>query len=257
MTTALITGASGGIGAVYADRLAARGHDLVLVARATDKLQDLASRLTAQHGVGVEVITADFTDPAQLASIEERIRHGGPIDLLVNNAGANVAGTFATVEASQLDWLIRLNVTAPTLLAHAAVAGMAARGAGAIVNIGSVVGLAPELFPGIYGATKSYMLAFSQALAAEFGPKGIFVQAVLPGATRTEIWARSGRNVDDLPGVMEVGDLVDAALLGFDRREPVTIPPLPDVTQWEAFEGARHAMRPGFTNAKPGSRYAA
>lgn len=257
MTTALITGASTGIGAVYADRLAARGHDLVLVARATGKLEELASRLESQHGATAEVITADLTDPAQLAKVEDRICAGEPIDLLVNNAGANVAGSFAAVEAAQLDWLIRLNVTAPTLLARAVLPGMVARGGGAIINIGSVVGLAPELFSGIYGATKAYMLAFSQALAAEYGAQGVHVQAVLPSATRTEIWARSGRNVDELPAVMEVGDLVDAALLGFDRREPVTIPPLPDVSQWKAFEDARHAMLPGFWNAKPAERYAA
>src|SRR5688572_30041870 len=121
MTTALVTGASSGIGAVYADRLAARGHDLVLVARATDKLHALAARLQSRHSVSAEVITADLTDPAQLAKVEDRIRKGGAIDLLVNNAGANVAGTFATVDAAELDWLVRLNVIAPTLLAHAAV----------------------------------------------------------------------------------------------------------------------------------------
>ncbi|MDF2995664.1 MAG: short-chain dehydrogenase/reductase [Xanthobacteraceae bacterium] len=257
MTTALVTGASSGIGAVYADRLAARGHDLVLVARATDKLRELASRLQSRHSVSAEVITADLTDPAQLAKVEDRIRKGSAIDLLVNNAGANVAGTFATVDAAELDWLVRLNVIAPTLLAHAAVRGMAARGEGAIVNVGSVVGFAPEHFSGIYGATKSYVLTFSHALMAEFGPKGIYVQAVLPAATRTEIWARSGRNVDEIPGVMEVDDLVDAALVGFDRREPVTIPALPEAAQWEAFEAARHAMLPGFANAKPAARYAA
>lgn len=257
MTTALVTGASTGIGAVYAERLAARGYDLVLVARATDRLEALATRLHTQHGTMTEVMTADLTDPAQLAGVEARLRDGNPVDLLVNNAGASLSGGFASVDDAQLDWLIRLNVTAPTLLAHAAIPAMLARGAGAIVNLSSVIGLAPEISAGIYGATKAYMLAFSHALAAEFGGKGIYVQAVLPAATRTEIWERSGRDVNQIPGVMEVGDLVDAALVGFDRREAVTIPPLPEAGSWEAFEAARHAMLPGFSNSSPAARYRA
>lgn len=257
MTTALVTGASTGIGAVYADRLAARGHDLVLVARDTARLDALAARLAAEHGVKTQVITADLTDPAQLAGVEDRLRGGSPIDLLINNAGATLSGGFDGVDAAQLEWLIRLNVTAPTLLAHAVIPGMLARGAGAIVNLSSVIGLAPEISTGIYGATKAYMLAFSHALTAEFGAKGIYVQAVLPAATRTEIWERSGRDVNEIPGVMEVGDLVDAALVGFDRREAVTIPPLPEAASWEAFEAARHAMLPGFRNSLPAARYRA
>lgn len=257
MTTALVTGASTGIGAVYADRLAARGHDLVLVARDTARLDALAARLAAEHGVKTQVITADLTDPAQLAGVEDRLRGGSPVDLLINNAGATLSGGFDGVDTAQLEWLIRLNVTAPTLLAHAAIRGMLARGAGAIVNLSSVIGLAPEISTGIYGATKAYMLAFSHALTAEFGAKGIYVQAVLPAATRTEIWERSGRDVNEIPGVMEVGDLVDAALVGFDRREAVTIPPLPEAASWEAFEAARHAMLPGFRNSLPAARYRA
>ncbi|WP_207451091.1 SDR family NAD(P)-dependent oxidoreductase [Roseomonas marmotae] len=255
MPTALVTGASGGIGAVYADRLAARGHDLVLVARSADKLEALARDLRARYGIQAEMITADLTDPAQVARVVDRIRSGAPIDILINNAGANVASSFAKVADAELEALIRLNVTAPTLLARAAIAGMASRGTGAIVNIGSVIGLATELTSGIYGATKAYMLTFSQSLAHEFGPAGVYVQAVLPGATRTDIWRHSGRNIDEIDGLMEVDDLVDAALAGFDRREAVTIPPLPDVRQWEAFEAARLAMRPNFANGKPADRY--
>ncbi|MDF2619218.1 MAG: short-chain dehydrogenase/reductase [Xanthobacteraceae bacterium] len=257
MTTALVTGASTGIGAVYADRLAARGHDLVLVARDTGRLDARAARLAAEHGVKTQVITADLTDPAQLAGVEDRLRGGSPIDLLINNAGATLSGGFDGVDDAKLEWLIRLNVTAPTLLAHAAIPGMLARGAGAIVNLSSVIGLAPEISTGIYGATKAYMLAFSHALDAEFGAKGIYVQAVLPAATRTEIWERAGRDVNEVPGVMEVGDLVDAALVGFDRREAVTIPPLPEAASWETFEAARHAMLPGFRNSLPAARYRA
>ena len=180
MTTALITGASSGIGAVYGRCLAARGHDLVLVARATDRLEALAAELRAAHGVRVTVLTADLTDDAGLAAVADRLRSDPPVDLLVNNAGTALLGGFAAAKPDSLDDLLRLNVRAPTLLVQAAISGMVRRGAGAIINIGSVLGLLPEYSPGIYAATKAYMLALSQSLAAEVSGKGIQIQAVLP-----------------------------------------------------------------------------
>ncbi|HSI39533.1 MAG TPA: SDR family oxidoreductase [Xanthobacteraceae bacterium] len=257
MPTALVTGASSGIGAVYARRLAARGYDLVLVARATDRLNALADDVRAAHGIAVEVITADLTDPAQLDAVVRRLQAGAPIDLLVNNAGAALLGGFAAADPAAMDQLLRLNVQAPTLLASAAVGGMLERGHGAIINIASVVALVPEYFPGIYAATKAYMLTFSRGLAAELGPQGVYVQAVLPAATRTEIWGRAGADVEQIPGMMEVDDLVDAALVGFDRKEEVTIPPVPDAAAWEAFEQARGGLAAGFGNSTPGARYLA
>ncbi|MCQ4161643.1 SDR family oxidoreductase [Roseomonas sp. GC11] len=254
MSTTLITGASGGIGAVYARRFAARGHDLVLVARNTDKLEALAAELRAAHAVSVEVITADLAEPADLALVEHRLRLGAPVDTLVNNAGAALVGPFQGSAPDRMDHLLRLNVAAPTRLASAALEGMVARGHGAIVNIGSVVSLMPASFPGIYAATKAYILTFSQGLAAEAGPKGVYVQAVLPAATRTEIWAKAGVDLAQIPNVMEAGDLVDAALVGFDRREAVTIPPLADIGLWEAFEGARATLPSGLGGA-PAERY--
>jgi len=254
MTTALITGASSGIGASYARRLAARGYDLTLVARSTAKLEDLGAELSGLHGTRVDILTADLTDASQLGRVEERLRSGAAIDLLVNNAGDSLAGTFTTAQPADLDRLIKLNVTAPTLLASAAVGGMVERGQGAIINVGSVVGLLPEYFAGIYSATKSYILTFSQGLGAEVGPKGVYVQAVLPAATRTEIWDRAGVDVNSLQNVMEVDDLVDAALAGFDRKEAVTIPPLGELGLWEALEKARFGLAPGFSGT-PAERY--
>jgi uncharacterized protein len=254
MSTALITGASSGIGAVYAARLAARGHDLVLVARATERLEALATELRAAHGISVDIITADLTDAAQLETVAQRLRSGGAVDILVNNAGAALTGAFQAADPAAIEQLIKLNVTAPTLLASAAVGGMVARGSGAIINVGSVVSFMPEYFPGVYAATKSYMLTFSQGLAVEVGPKGVYVQAVLPAATRTEIWGRAGVDLAQIPNVMEVGDLVDAALVGFDRREAVTIPPLADAGLWQAFEGAR-AVLPSGLGGEPAARY--
>jgi short-subunit dehydrogenase len=141
-----------------------------------------------------------------------------------------------------------------TRLAGAVVPRFLAEG-GSIVNIASVLGVAPEVMPGIYPATKSFVLTFSQALQAELGSRGLYVQAVLPGATRTEIWAHAGRSVDAIPGMMDVGELVDAALVGFDRREAITIPPLPDAGQWDSFNEARLAMLPNFRQEHPASRY--
>lgn len=254
MSTALITGASGGIGAVYARRLAARGHDLVLVARATEKMEVLAADLRQTYGVSVEILTADLTDAAQIETVAARLRSGNPVEILVNNAGMALVGTFETADPTKMNQLLSLNVAAPTALAAAAIGGMVQRGGGAIINIGSVVALMPAYFPGIYAASKSYILTFSQGLAAEVGPKGVYVQAVLPAATRTEIWERAGVDISQVPNVMEVDDLVDAALVGFDRREAVTIPPLADLGLWDAFEGAR-AVLPSGLGGVPAERY--
>ena len=253
--TALVTGASSGIGAVYADRLARRGHDLVLVARDTAKLEALAQRLRSEAGVAVEVLAADLTDTSDRGRVEVRLKEDQHVGILINNAGTTVPGGFSEPNIDSLEKLINLNVTAVTRLAAAVAPRFAAEGSGAIVNIASVLALAPEAFPGVYPATKAFVLTLSQSLQAELGPRGVYVQAVLPGATRTDIWTHAGRDVNTIPGVMEVDDLVDAALVGFDRREPITIPPLPDAGQWEAFSGARLAMLPNFRNAQAAARY--
>ncbi len=253
----LITGASSGIGAVYADRFAKRGHDLVLVARDRARLESLAGRLRPTTGVTIDILPTDLTDLHQLAQVEARLRDDVRIGVLVNNAGATAAGGFADQSPDDVASLIGLNVTAPTRLASAVAPRFLAAGAGAIVNIGSVVGLAPEFGMAVYGATKAFVLFLSQGLDLELGPKGVYVQAVLPAATRTEIWARSGRDVNALPAVMEVEELVDAALAGFDRRETVTIPPLPDAAQWAAFDAARRAMIPNFAQVHAADRYRA
>ena len=183
------------------------------------------------------------------------MRSDPPIDILVNNAGAGLIGDFVTADPAEMHKLLLLNVAAPTLLASAAVGGMVERGGGSIVNIASVLAFLPEYSRGIYAATKSYVMTLSQSLAAEVTAKGVYVQAVLPAATRTEIYERSGGDISKVPDVMEVEDLVDAALVGFDRKELVTIPPVPDVAVWDAFEQARGVLAKGFSNAKPAARY--
>jgi uncharacterized protein len=251
----LVTGASSGIGAVYADRFARRGHDLVLVARDVARLGELAERLRAEAGVTVDLLPADLTKDEDVAAVERRLREDAAIGVLINNAGAATWGGFLDQNADGLRKLIDLNVLGLTRLAAAVAPRFAAAGHGAIVNIGSVVGFAPELGMPVYGATKAFVLYLSQALALELGPKGVYVQAVLPAATRTEIWERSGVDVNTLQGVMEVGELVDAALVGFDRRETITIPPLPDAAQWDTLQAARTAMLPNLRQEHAAARY--
>lgn len=256
-TTVLITGASSGIGATYAERFARRGHDLVLVARDLPRLQALAARLRQETGVAIDLLPADLTAEADLARVESRLRTDERIGLLVNNAGIALMGGFLEQSAAQIGELLALNVTALARLSSAVAPRFAAAGRGAIINIGSVVGLAPELGMSAYGASKAFVLALSQGLQLELAPHGVHVQAVLPAATRTEIWQKSGRDVDSIPGVMAVEELVDAALVGFDRGETVTIPPLPEAEQWLAFEAARQAMLPNFRQSHAATRYRA
>jgi short-subunit dehydrogenase len=251
----LITGASTGIGAAYAVRFARRGHDLVLVARDKARMDALAARLRQENGVAIDIIQADLTKAGELAAVETRLRDDARVGILVNNAGANVGGSFIEQATDDVARIVTLNTTALLRLASAVAPRLAEAGDGAIINIGSVVGLAPEFGMTVYGATKAFVLFLSQGLSLELAPKGVYVQAVLPAATRTEIWERSGTDINTLPAVMEVDELVDAALVGFDRREPVTIPPLPDAGQWDALQAARQVMIPGFAQVHAAERY--
>lgn len=255
--TVLITGASTGIGAVYADRFARRGHDLVLVARDGARLNALASRLRAETGAAVDVLIADLTHPADIAGVEARLRDDARIGILVNNAGAIPQGGFLDQPADVVGNIVSLNVTALARLSGAIAPRLAKAGDGAIINLGSIVGLAPEFGMSLYAATKAFVLLLTQGLHVELGPKGVYVQAVLPAATRTEFWERSGRDVDAFPTAMAAEELVDAALISFDQRETVTIPSLPDAGQWAAFEAARQAMLPNLMQNHAAERYRA
>jgi uncharacterized protein len=255
--TAVVTGASTGIGAIYADRLARRGYDLILIARDRAKLDTLARQITDNTRRSVEVIAADLADKKDLAAVEAKLRSDSSISLLVNNAGVASGTPLVASDVDQMDAMIALNVTALTRLTYATVPGFVARGKGAIINISSIVAVAPELLNGVYGASKAYVLSFSQSLQHELADKGIRVQAVLPGATRTPLWALAGIDVDTaLKGrVMEAGDMVDAALAGFDLGEFATVPSLPEIKDWNAFEAARDVLRPNLSLAEPARRY--
>ena len=255
--TALITGASSGIGAVYADRLARRGYDLILVARNGDRLRALAARLSDTTGRAVETIVADLTDAADLARVETVLRTDASITMLVNNAGVGAAGPLLVSDVDRMSDMIALNVSALTRLTYAVVPGYVARGTGAIVNIASIVAIAPEVLNGVYGGSKAFVLAFSRSLHHELAEKGIRVQAVLPGATATEFWDIAGPGLANMPAaiLMSAGDMVDAALAGLDLGELVTIPSLPDAADWDAFEAARQALGPNLSRAEPAARY--
>lgn len=253
--TVLITGASSGIGATYAARFARRGHDLVLVARDETRLNTLAACLKEEFGIAVEVLPADLTQSVDLAAIETRLRDDTRISILINNAGMAQSGSFVQQTAVDIEHLIGLNTTALTRLAAAVAPRFVQSGGGTIVNIGSVVGFAPEFGASIYGATKAFVLFLSQGLHLELSPHGVYVQAVLPATTRTEIWERAGIDINTLPEVMDVDELVDAALVGFDRRELVTIPPLHVAERWDALDAARQGLMSDIRQVHAAERY--
>lgn len=255
LSTVLITGASSGIGATYARRFARRGHNLVLVARDKPRLESLAAHLRQEHNVTIDVLQADLTRPDDLIAVEARLRDDARIGVLINNAGIAQSGGFLDQSADDLTQLIGLNTTALARLAAAIAPRLAQAGEGSIVNIGSVVGLAPEFGMSVYGATKAFVLFLSQGLNVELGPKGVYVQAVLPASTRTEIWERAGIDINKLPEVMDVEELVDAALVGFDRRELVTIPPLHEAARWDALDAARQGLLSEIRQAHAAERY--
>jgi len=255
--TALITGASSGIGAVYADRLARRGYDLILVARNRDKLDKLATRLTSETKRSVEVLPADLSDKTGLARVEEVLKKDASITLLVNNAGIGTFAPLLNSDVNKMDEMISLNVSALTRLTYAVVPGLVARGTGTIINISSIVAVSPETLNGVYGGSKAYVLAFSHSLQHELAPKGLRVQVVLPGATATDFWDIGGYPVSNFPAefVMSTENLVDAALSGLDQGELVTIPALPDKAEWDKFEGARRDISTRLSRSEPAARY--
>ncbi|NBB08063.1 SDR family oxidoreductase [Pseudomonas sp. SLFW] len=254
--TALITGASAGIGAVYADRLAKRGYDLILVARNGDRLKDLAARLAAETGRSIETLVADLGDKRSLKQVENVLREDARITMLVNNAGVGSVASILNDDADEMEAMIALNITALTRLTYAVAPAFVARGAGTIVNLSSVVGIAVEMLNGVYSASKSYVLSFGHTLQRDLGDKGVRIQSVLPGATATDFWDVAGY-APQKTGVntMTAADLVDAALAGLDQGEWVTIPGLHEPEAWEQWEAGRRTISKKFSNAKPAARY--
>ncbi|PDO81923.1 MULTISPECIES: SDR family NAD(P)-dependent oxidoreductase [Kosakonia] len=258
MTTALITGASSGIGAIYADRLAARGYDLLLVARRGDRLQALADDLQHRHGVKISTLVADLSKAEGIEQVETVLRDDTTISLLVNNAGAANLAPILSSGADQHEAINTLNTTALMRLTLAALPRFVENNQGTIINIASVVAFHARAGSAVYSATKAWVLNFTRGLQEEFAGSNLRIQAVLPAATATEIWGHSGITLDALPegSVMTSEDLVDAALAGLDQGELVTIPPVEDLQLWDNWEAARLALFSASRNGKPASRYA-
>ena len=255
--TALITGASRGIGAIYADRLAKRGYDLILVARDATRLAALGANLARSTAVKVTVLAADLNDKDDLHKVEARLRNDASITMLVNNAGTAALTPLLQSDVDAMQRMIELNVTALTRLTYAAAPAFVERGAGTIVNIASIVGVQPESLNGVYGATKAYVIALGHSLQHELGGKGVRIQTVLPGATATEIWETAGKSWRELPAhiVMSAEDMVDAALAGLDHGEHVTLPGLQDEVEWTRYEAARRALAGKLSTSTPAPRY--
>jgi hypothetical protein len=220
---ALVTGASAGIGEAFAYELAARGHDLVLVARDRDRLDALAARLDAQHGASCEVLAADLTDDEQLAAVEARARD---VDLLVNNAGFGTFGSFYELDLDTEVREIALNVVALVRLTHAAAGAMVARGRGGILNVSSLAGFQPGVTNATYSATKAFVTSFTEALHEELKGTGVAVSVLCPGFTRTEFQERANAPASEVPGVMwqEAPEVARAGLDGLARNKAVVIP---------------------------------
>jgi short-subunit dehydrogenase len=227
MPTALVTGATSGIGRALATAIARRGLDLVVVARDSDRLAAVAGELAGRYGVAVEQLPADLTDPEQRGSVEKRLVDAdSPIDLLVNNAGYGTVGRFWEAPLGGEQGQVDLHVTTTLRLTHAVLPGMVARGRGAIVNVASVAGLVPGASGPTYGATKAFQVFFSEALAPSLRPYGVTVMALCPGFTRTEFHERGRMDVTRLPAFawLDADDVAEAALRDLDRGRVVSVP---------------------------------
>ena len=257
--TVLKTGASSGIGAVVADCLAKRGHDLILVGRDEERLNSVANRTSNETGRSARAIVADLTKKFDLEKVERILRNDASITALVNNAGVGAPAPFLDADIDRLAQMVELNVTALVRLSYAVLPAFLNRGSGSIINVASVVGIVPEILNGVYGGTKAFVIAFSRSLHKEFGPRGIRIQAILPGATATDFWDIAGTPLDQVPRemVMGVDEMVGAALAGFDQGELITIPSLPDLADWERYEAARQNLIPKLSLSRPASRYQA
>ena len=255
--TAVITGASSGIGAIYADQLASWGYDLILVARNRERLSAVAKRVSEDTGRSAEIIVADLGSRADLLHVEDRLRTDASITLLVNNAGVGVPTPFLAADIDKIDQMIALNVNALVRLTYAVMPGFVERSKGAVINISSALGIAPELLNGVYGGTKAFVLAFGLSLHKEFSGRGVRIQTVVPGATATDFWELSATPLDGLPAevVMNADDMVEAAIAGFELGEIITIPSLPDIADWETYEAARQNLIPKLSLSSPAGRY--
>lgn len=254
---ALVTGASSGIGAIYADRLAARGYDLILVARRAERLEALCAQLSKAHGIKAEAIVADLTQDLDVARIETVLATRKDVQVLVNNAGVARLAPAAQMPAKDVLSQISLNITALTRLTQAALPSFVARNQGLIINIASVLAVHSLPISAVYSGTKAFVLQYSRGLQQELAETGVKVQLVLPASTSTEIWDLSGVPLAALSKetVMTTEQMVDAALAGLDQGEPITWPSVADASLWEKYDAVRAELFAGTQAGTPAPRY--
>jgi short-subunit dehydrogenase len=255
---AIVTGASRGIGAAIAERLAKDGFTVAInYSGNAEPARALAAKIE-QDGGKAATVKADVADTQAVRGMFDMVEASfGGVDVLVNNAGVGATAPLLGSDIDKMAEMISINVNALTRLTYAAVPGFVARGGGSIINIASIVAVGPEILNGVYGGSKAFVLAFSQSLRHELKDKNVKIQVVLPGATATDFWELAGTPVKHLPTatVMRADDMVDAALAGFDQEEFVTIPSLPDAADWEAYEAARQKLLPNLSRSTPAARY--
>jgi short-subunit dehydrogenase len=255
--TAVVTGASAGIGKVYAERLAARGYDLILVARRADRLTEISAALRSKHGVSVETVVADLSNAAEIERVATALERTESISVLVNNAGTSTLGASSELRGADLAAMDILNCHALAKLSLAVLPIFKAKNSGTLVNIGSVLGFQSLPVSSVYSATKAYVYAFTRGLQQELAGTNVRVQLVLPAATATDIWELSGvpLSVLDPEVVMTVDDCVNAAIAGLDLGEEVTMPSVENVGLLKAFDEARTSLLVASQSGKPAARY--
>lgn len=255
--SAVITGASSGIGSVYAHRLAERGRDLMLVARRADRLEKLASELRGNHGVAVEIMGIDLTDPAELADLGRRLEHE-PVAMLVNNAGAGGLGPTALRGIDAQDELIRLNVTALVRLSLAALSGFRTAGRGDLINLASIIAFAPMSTSATYSASKAFVLNFTRSLQQEYADSPFRIQTLVPGPVLTEFFTSQGLEDSIFPAQSFIAaeQLVNSSLSGLDTGEDTVIPTLEDLSLWDEMEKLSGRFITETMSGKVASRYA-
>lgn len=255
--TAVVTGATGGIGSLYATGLAERGHDLVLVGRQQQALDAVAQAIIQKTKVKVDILVANLAEAEDLARVEARLAKDSAITALINSAGAATFAPLAGLSAQALDETIAVNITALTRLTRAVLPGFVARGAGTVVNVASVLAFHPWPEFGVYDATKAYVVSFSQALQGEVAGKGVLVQVVVPPAVDTGLWNKAGLAVSNLPAgtVMKLDAFAASALKGLDQGEAWVFPSLADPIVWQNYQKAREALVGGLMSGTPAARY--
>ena len=258
MGTAVVTGASSGIGRIYTDRLARRGYDLLLVARRADRLEALAKELQDRDGIRARTLVADLGETAELEKVAQVIGTDPSVNLLVNNAGTNTVGPLTSLKKENLQGIINVNVMALARLTVAVLPGFTERDRGTVINIGSVLGFTGYPYLAAYSGTKSFVMNFTRSLQQELAGTKIKVQLVTPAATATEIWEVQGYPLSSVDPkiVMTAEDCVDASLQGLELGEATTVPSVDDLNLLASFDAASAALFAGAQlTGKPAARY--